>query len=140
MAPRLELYDELSNSCLEDALHEGRQYVSVDTVRRFITKDSIRTELKRNSGSFSILGGRLAEQVIKRDARRMFAILVYIDKPWDIKKLLTDGFTDEDLPLAKHGLKLRSTYNISKTFRPPKDWVAQTVDHFLLKQWIMLAP
>jgi hypothetical protein len=138
--PKSELYRKLSSSCGEDWLHERRQYIPVDAMNNLITKDSIKAELGRKSGNWINLSGCLADKVVKKNAKRVFAILVYLKEPCDVKKLLNDGFTDEDLPLSRDGDGLRSVKDPKKIFIPPDEWEDQTVDDFLIKQWMVLAP
>jgi hypothetical protein len=140
MASKLELYEQLHDSRDEDWLNGRRKYIPASAIDDFITKDSIKAELVRKSGNPINLSGCLAEKVMNRKAKRMFAILLYLKEPRDIKRLLNDGFTDEDLPLVKHTEGLRSSLDPKKIFHLPKNWDRQTVDEFLEKQWMLLAP
>jgi hypothetical protein len=138
--PKSELYSKLSSSCSEDGLHEGSEYIPADAVKNIITRDSIKAELARSSGNGISLSGCLADKVVKKNAKKIFAILVYLKEPWDIKKMLNDGFGDDDLPLSKdEHYGLHSARDPKKIF-VSEDWETQTVDDFLLKQWMVLAP
>ncbi|KAK1712890.1 kinase-like domain-containing protein [Colletotrichum acutatum] len=81
---------------------------------------------------------------ISMTARRIFAILVMIGEPQAIRKLVDDGLTDDDLPLArpahdKHSGTLESKGRLE--VRAFKDWKNEAkVDMFLEKQWLFLAP
>lgn len=137
--PKSELYSKLSSSCSEDGLHEGSVYIPVGAVKNIITRDSIKAELARSSGNVISFSSCLADKVVKKNAKKIFAILVYLKEPWDIKKMLNDGFADDDLPLSKdEHYGLCSACDPKKIFVP--DWETQTVDDFLLKQWMVLAP
>jgi len=135
-----ELYKKLSNSCGEDGFQGGPIFIPVDVMNNFITKDSIKAELGRTSGFWLNWSSYLADKVVKNNAKRIFAILLYIKEPWSIKKLLNDGFTDRDLPFVKNRNGLCFAHDTKKIFIPPEDWEDQTLDDFLIKQWIVLAP
>lgn len=138
--PKSQLYTQLSTSTGKDELHAGRKYIPVDVVIKIITKDNIKAELGRKPGNRITLWGCLADKVVKKNAKRLFAILVYINQAWDVKELLNRGFTDEDLPLAQHEEELRSTHDSTKIFNTAAFWEDRTVDDFLAKQWMVLAP
>jgi hypothetical protein len=142
MAPptKPQLYTQLSNSTWKDELHAGRKYIPVDVVNKAITKDSIKAELRRKLGNRIALWGCLADKVVKKNAKRLFAILVYIDQAWGVKELLNRGFTDEDLPLEQHEKELRSAHDTTKALNTNGFWEERIVDDFLVKQWMVLAP
>lgn len=147
MALKPRLYTQLSGLYGRDGLHEGRKYIPRDVINDIVTKESIKTELGRTlknqilrASLFSRLEKGLANQVKKRNARRLFVILVCLKEPWDIKKLLLAGFTDEDLPLAKDGEQLHSAVDPTKRLNLPHGWEEQTMDGFIEKQWLVLAP
>lgn len=149
MAPKSELYRQLSNSRKEDSLHVQRKYVPMDVLYNIITKESIKAELKRTSNSriqWDFRGDRinnLADRVVSRNATKLFVILIYLNVPWDVKRFLDAGFTDKDLPLAKKEddeERLQSALCAEKMFNPPNEWADQLVDNFTEKQWIVLAP
>jgi hypothetical protein len=137
-----ELYTQLSpksGSIQTDALNKFRHYVPITRFNTIITKDSIKGELARKNKLFT---GCLADRVVKKNARKLFAILVYISKPGTIKALLDAGFTDDDLPCQdqENEYLLRSSREPSKEFDPPEDWEPSTIDSFLERQWQLLAP
>jgi serine/threonine protein kinase len=105
-----------------------------------ITKESIQAELERKDRSCMSLSGCLADKVVKKNAKKLFAILVCLSKASDIKELLKDGFTDEDLPIIEDKDGFRSAIDTKKIFLIPEDWEDQTIDLLLVKQWMVLAP
>jgi hypothetical protein len=142
MAANANLYKQLKDSYGEDGFHEGRKYIPKGAVNEIITRDSVKAELIRKSRSRINLSGCLANKVVKKEAKRGFAILVYLDQPWHIKRLLDDGFTDKYLPLlVKPGLEgMRSSLDPTKIFYLSDDGDDRIVDEFLMKQWMLLAP
>lgn len=138
-----ELRARLRDSSCRDGLND-REYVPVDAIDKIVTKESIKTELGRKSTSKSplTLQGCLADRVERKNAKRLFVILVHLSgaSSWDIKELLDAGFTDKDLPLTEDEDELRSSRDLKKKFSPPEDWEDTTVHDFILKQWMVLAP
>lgn len=138
MAPISDLYTTLSGEEKDDKLNSNRQYIPESAITRYVTKESIKAELKR-SGDWVTSRNCLAEKVVEGKAQRIFIILVYIREPRAIKALLHGGFTDGDLPVVRQNQQLHSTRN-AKVFTPPKHWQPQTVNDFIKKQWLVLAP
>ncbi|KAG9237326.1 kinase domain-containing protein [Amylocarpus encephaloides] len=134
------LYGKLRVACRNDKLNSDRQYIPVDVVDEKITKDSIKAELGRKSKIPNWWWSCLAARVEKNNVKRVFSVLVYVQKPSFVEKLLESGFTDEDLPLVKHREEMRSVHDPTRTFSIPKEWEDQTVDDFIKKQWMVLAP
>ncbi|KAF5511305.1 Calcium/calmodulin-dependent protein kinase [Colletotrichum siamense] len=85
----------------------------------------------------------LPSEVVE-NAKRLFAILVMIGEPQAIRKLVSDGLTDDDLPFARpeqvdSGSILESKRR--KKVKSFQDWRNDAkVDIFLDKQWLFLAP
>ncbi|KAH8667345.1 kinase domain-containing protein [Tricladium varicosporioides] len=136
----LHLYGQLSKSWVSDELHGNRQYIPLDVMNKIITKKSIQAELERKGRNCMSLSGCLADKVVKKNAKKLFAILVCLSKACDIKEFLNDGFTDEDLPIIEDEDEFRSAIDTKKKFLIPEDWEDQTIDLFLVKQWMVLAP
>jgi hypothetical protein len=141
MASQPGLYKKLHDSSRKD--HEGRTYIPMDALKDNVNFKSIKASLDKKSKLPGWLGstGYLADKVEKNNARRLFVILLFVMEPRDIEKLLDAGFTDLDLPLTKQGEQLlQSVHHPTKRFEIPKRWEPQTVDDFIDKQWMFLAP
>lgn len=134
----MELYKTLSSSICESGLN-GHKFIPNHILNEKVTNEAIKKELKRALPGV-ISKGYLADRVVKREAKKLFVVLVCLSKPWDIKKLLDNGFVDKDLPLILSDKKLLSTQDSRKIFSPPNSWDYATVDLFIEKQWIVLAP
>jgi hypothetical protein len=139
MAPKTGLYKKLASSYGVDELNGQRRFIPADVIENVITRESIKAELGRNSGRINT-SSCLANKIVKRNARRLFVILVFINESWTIRKFLKDGLTDDDLPFESHDESTRSVHNHTKMFHPPEDWAYATVDEFLTRQWMVLAP
>src|SRR5579871_1945884 len=81
----------------------------------------------------------LSEKI--QGARKIIAILVWIDQPKALKSLVLGGLVDGDLPLSQNGVELESQHGkqVSKLF-PKKEWTPTQVEMFLNKQWKFLVP
>lgn len=133
-------------SSLKDSLQYSsivsQEFLPVSNLNDLITKEKVQNELPT-----TLMGRLFSDSLpskISINARRIFAVLVIIGEPQAIRKLVDDGLTDEDLPLArpthdKHSGTLESKGRQEvKSF---KDWKNEAkVDMFLEKQWLFLAP
>ncbi|KAK2054557.1 kinase domain-containing protein [Colletotrichum caudatum] len=139
----LNLYKAISSNYGVDSLQGDRKYVPIDVLKKLVTKDSVYGELCRNARRQVWGKGsrrRLAERVIKSNARGLFVLLVLLDRSLDMEKLLSSGLTDGHLPLVKTEAGFRSESDSGKRFSLPPKWSIQTVDQFLDYQWRILAP
>ncbi|KAK1532821.1 serine/threonine protein kinase [Colletotrichum costaricense] len=140
----------MNSQALLSSLKESLQYSSivsqeflpVSSLNDVITKEKVQNELPTNL--MNRLFSDSLPSKISMNARRIFAILVMIGEPQAIRKLVDDGLTDEDLPLArpthdKYSGTLESKGRLEvKSF---KHWKNEAkVDMFLEKQWLFLAP
>jgi hypothetical protein len=86
-------------------------------------------------------------------ARKLFAILLGIDKGESILDILSDGITDEDLPLVKHPKRsanasyttpyftLRAKRRIDRPIQTIDNWNWRTsIRQFYCEQWWLKAP
>lgn len=108
-------------------------------MRKLAKKGSISSELK---GKKKIPWGvsKCAAQ-IEEQSSKLFLTLASYDKALLIRGLLKAGFTDNDLPLIKlNDTTLQSSSETKKKFKTPKDWTEQTIDTFIERQWMMMAP
>ncbi|KAF4778688.1 serine/threonine protein kinase [Colletotrichum scovillei] len=120
----------------------SQEFLPVSKLNDLVTKEAVQNELPR--GLISRLFSDSLPSKISMTARRIFAILVMIGEPHAIRKLVDDGLTDDDLPLARpahdrHSGTLESKRKLE--VRALKDWKNEAkVDMFLEKQWLFLAP
>ncbi|KAK1843874.1 serine/threonine protein kinase [Colletotrichum chrysophilum] len=120
----------------------SQDFLPLSSLNDLITKETVKNELPRGLRN-RIFSDGLPGQISK-NARRLFAILVMIGEPQAIRKLVSDGVTDDDLPFARpnhayHGSILESKGK--KKVKSFQDWKNDAkVDMFLEKQWLFLAP
>ncbi|KAK2025438.1 kinase domain-containing protein [Colletotrichum zoysiae] len=137
------LYKAISSKYDVDKLRGKLKYVPNHVLDDLVTTESIYKELCRNQKrQVWVKSSRrhLAERVIKSNARRLFVLLVLLDRSLDTDKLLSSGLTDSHLPLVKDGDGVKSEPDSGKSFSLPPKWSSQTVDQFLDNQWRVLAP
>ncbi|KAF4857505.1 Serine/threonine-protein kinase RAD53 [Colletotrichum siamense] len=121
---------------------DGQEFLPLSSLNDLITKETVKNELPRGLRN-RIFSDGLPGQISK-NARRLFAILVMIGEPQAIRKLVSDGVTDDDLPFARpnhahHGSLLESKGR--RKVKSFQDWKNDAkVDMFLDKQWVFLAP
>jgi ankyrin repeat protein len=136
---RKSLYSQLDASLLDCALSR-QKFLPLDILRMIITKEKVEAELPLTIRLFQpSLPAKVAQQ-----AKKVFAILVLIGEPLAIKELLSEGITDEHLPLYRETEAASTdvlTSQDGKSFRSFDAWkMAVKVDEFLTKQWLVLAP
>lgn len=109
-----------------------------------ITLENIQAELPWTTRIFSPY---LAHKVAS-EAKRVFCILVLLDKPVAVERLINEGITDDDLPLCRNSEDAsESEYNVlasvggNKRFPSSASWgKGMQVEHFLEKQWVVQSP
>jgi hypothetical protein len=123
---------------------DGKRFLPLDALEQLITKKNVEAELGVTNGAWSKLtrspkSSDLFDMVAKQ-AKKVFATLVIMDKTPAIYGLLEEGLTDEHLPLVRdtdYGhLKSRD----QEAQFPFKGWRHASLTDFLKKQWHFLAP
>jgi hypothetical protein len=133
------LYSQLHSSLLDSAL-SLQKFLPLDVLDATITEESVRIYLPWNIRLFQ------PDLLVKvtQDAKRVFAILVLLGETLAIKELLSEGITDDHLPLSRSVEATNSNILMSedgKCFRSFAAWENDTkVEDFLIKQWLVLAP
>ncbi|KAK1991583.1 kinase domain-containing protein [Colletotrichum falcatum] len=139
----LSLYEAIKRKYGVDNLQGERKYVPIDVLDELVTMEGIYKELCRSPKHQVLMRGsrrHLAERVVNSNARKLFLVLVLLDRCSDMDKLLKSGLTDNDLPLVKQGHSFRSDTDRGKSFSLPPKWSGPTADQFLEKQYRVLAP
>jgi hypothetical protein len=122
-------------------------FLPVDVQDRLLAASYVATEFDRLFPGLS-LSERLS--YITRTcscARKLFAILLGIDKGESIIDFLKDGITDKDLPLVKYPMRsanscytLRTKQRIDIPIPATENWAWRSVRHFYCEQWWLNAP
>ncbi|KAH6981724.1 kinase-like domain-containing protein [Ilyonectria sp. MPI-CAGE-AT-0026] len=130
--------DELSDSEVKGPLQQP-SFLPLDSFKDKISKRNVCSQLSLYT---RLLHPRLADRIV-RDAIKIFAILVLIEKPHAIHSMIQDGLTDEHLPLSLEEGKPNGVL-VSKKDGYPKEFkcFASKVgaNDFLRKQWMVQAP
>src|SRR6266566_384418 len=140
MSSESELYEKLESSYMDDALGNKR-YIPWDVIDKAINKETVEVELRRARRHRVIPGWAYPRRKIERidGAKRVFAILVQIEEAHTFARLLSEGLTDRDLPLARQedGKGLYSLHHSERIFY---SFSARGSREFVKNQWFMLAP
>ncbi|KAG9235386.1 kinase-like domain-containing protein [Amylocarpus encephaloides] len=139
----MSLYDQLDDSLAECPISRNK-FLPLNILQNLITEDNVRANIGSDvEGQTSSDNDGLAKDVV-RLAKKVFACLIFVGCQNAIGDLLSEGLTDEKLPLFRSGsgsdrnvLSARIDGTTFKTFR---DWKRPDVDHFLEKQWRVQAP
>lgn len=120
----------------------GEEFLPLDVLNAAITKDIIRAALPQDIGS--IFRPHLASD-IERDAKKVFAILVWIGEQNSISELFSDGLRDRHLPLQRDPAKIDDNILLSadgqRKFRAFEMWDNDAkIDMFFEQQWLVQAP
>ncbi|EFX01653.1 protein kinase domain containing protein [Grosmannia clavigera kw1407] len=118
---------------MEDSLYKGlvdfdckltkNKYITRDCINKTVTAERIKAELP------DIWDDSLVTKIER--SKKLISILVKIDKIREIKTLLGNGLTDDDLPLDHRHPKMSSCF---------KGWTPVGYNLFLEMQWRVLAP
>jgi hypothetical protein len=140
-----ELQAELFGARIEWPEGGYRHFIPISVLEQSITFESVGIELRR-------CRGRFLDQVVHREtaleimsnARKLFAILVYLGQSQYIWELLNEKLDDKDLPLVRSdkttNFKLCSKLHPRKPIRCLADWERSNIDEFARDQWSMMAP
>jgi hypothetical protein len=124
----------------------GNQYfIPADDLRRLVTVDSIRNQLKYSKPD--LLEDRLLEMAESacKSAFKLYAILVCANRVSHFYNFLQEGLSDDDLPFirlsgSKKSFELHSSRRPNKPIMSLRSWPLFQVKHFSRDQYQMLAP
>jgi serine/threonine protein kinase len=120
------------------SLSNRKYFWPISALDALVTEEAIERELRGRIPALGLERSHLPSQ-IARTSRKLFAILVYLEKGSLITAFLDENITDSDLPLeaplARVGQENRG--RLSKVFanRPSRD-----INDFCRVQWYLLAP
>ena len=147
------LYAQLKRCVVECRIGEySFEFLPADDIKAKITPANIKAELLAREEippkTFRLfkrkpkIDSEIVDQIVQQ-APKTFAILALIDKSLEIKALISEGFTDEDLPLTFYeerdaGVVVKSSSGwIFESFW---SWDLRAKDGFRDKQWLVYAP
>lgn len=113
-----------------------------DVLAKEVNSDSIAASLSWSDWFLSRWSNHLPIHASSR-CPRVFAVLVLIGQERAIKNLISqDDITDDDLPLSCDHPGRASVVSLKtgKSFSSLKSWPPSSLDAFLEKQWVVLAP
>ncbi|TDZ17561.1 Serine/threonine-protein kinase Sgk1 [Colletotrichum orbiculare MAFF 240422] len=130
------------NKSLESNIVTGKCFLPNDAIRSIVTGETIRDELPRSW--LDLFFADNLPNLVAREAPKLFAILALIGETSTIRRLISDGLTDLDLPFtlvesASNGSVIISARN--KEVLSLTEWRNDAkVGAFIEKQWLVLAP
>ncbi|KAF6801018.1 protein kinase [Colletotrichum sojae] len=163
----LELAEELRQERVDHPHEERGYFIPIDSLKKVITHDSVIDELQRpresgNQAMEDSLCKDIAEFVCDKheiqpkpgektkgekkytSGRKLFAILVLIDKSRMIQRFIAEKLTDKDLPF-----KIVTTRGVSRLFRKDSPdshiksfdgWKTFEIESFETYQYYLLSP
>ena len=143
----INLFDELDRNLLRCPISD-RQFLPLNVLDELITADNVLASVnaaarrKSNASQFSC-NLKFAAGVVEK-AKKLFAVLAFIGHEHAISDLLSEGLTDEDLPILRQPtmtrLSVESRDSGSTTHKAFQSWKPQDFRHFENDQWLFLAP
>jgi hypothetical protein len=124
---------------------DEKEFVPLDILESVISKENVKNELGITDNHWkNLLGLRkpsdLPDRVTKQ-AKRIFAALVNMNRATAIEGLLDEGLGDKHLPLSSHPEHEGQLSCDGVTIFPFGNWPRALVKDFLRhKQWFFLAP
>ena len=135
-ANKISLFRRLRNAQIES--NDNQKFLPLDVMNEVITEDIVKNAISGKLGR--IFDRKLPSKIVK-DAKKTFAILVEIGEPGKMKELLSEGLTDDQLPLSTVDNSAELKSHTGKRFPSFARWeTEQRVTDFIDKQWIFLAP
>ncbi|TDZ31934.1 Serine/threonine-protein kinase Sgk1 [Colletotrichum spinosum] len=130
------------NKSLESNIVTGKCFLPNDAIRSIVTGETIRDELPRSW--LDLFFADNLPNLVAREAPKLFAILALIGETSTIRRLMSDGLTDLDLPFTLVESASNSSVIISARNMEVlslKEWRNDAkVGAFIEKQWLVLAP
>lgn len=134
------LFKPLRGGTVTSAL-EDSAFIPYDVLDAIITILSITASLGLQNRLVAQYWSDQLPRRIHQEAKRLFTILVLIEKDAAIQELFSNGLTDKDLPLARKGnTDVLVSVVTQKEFACFESWSPARVDAFLEKQWHVQAP
>jgi hypothetical protein len=136
------LCDQLEDDGLRPSGIDGKAFVPFDFLEEAINNKSVKDTLGMTGGT--CIKARKPSDLpdrITKDAKRIFAALVLMDKVDAIESLLGEGLTDEHLPLSRDPKYDAVLSRDGETTFQFEGLGRQTITEFIKrKQWLFLAP
>ena len=143
----LTLQAQLENALVAWPRGNEQFFIPVDVQDRLLTVPCVAKEFER---LFPNLAPTERLSYVSRtcsSARKLFAILLGIEKGSSILDFLADGITDSDLPLlnypkrtANASYTLRAKRQIDSPIPAIENWAWRDIRHFYREQWWLKAP
>jgi hypothetical protein len=150
-SPISTLAEALRNARMESPAEQGLFWIPNNELERMITLEATKAELQRTLVYENPRDCENMASSIVYQEKKLFAILVWLDRLACIQTLLDEGLTDEDLPLSRidttdnvHG-SLSFNYSQVRTcsglpVKALRFWESHAIEEFLRIQWMFLAP
>ncbi|WQF88429.1 Putative protein kinase [Colletotrichum destructivum] len=132
--------------------YEGQNFIPTPTVERLLTAESVRWELGRSlpDNTSQELDG-ISRKICLRSGTdgeshqpgflRVFATLILMNRPADIRRFMQSGISDDDLPLSESQLRQAlDGENSSDKVPAVVDWSSKLIEEFQSLQWELCAP
>ncbi|EPE29866.1 Protein kinase-like (PK-like) [Glarea lozoyensis ATCC 20868] len=138
------LADKLFDCRVQTGIESNQHFIPVSSLDHCLSVKNIRQELGELESSMSAEAFSLLVHQIHTSTRRIFAILVIIERPKEIPHFITHGISDKCLPYIKplqnnsssrDGVSARSKLNILL-----QSWHPRDAEVFNQVQWTVLAP
>jgi serine/threonine protein kinase len=95
------LQDRLYSSRIEWPLGQNKYFIPVDDLDSLITYENVKNELRRLGQSKREQDLSSYANIICSNAKKIFAVLLYVDRIEPIFRLIDDGICDEELPFTR---------------------------------------
>ncbi|KAI8711168.1 Protein kinase domain-containing protein [Fusarium sp. LHS14.1] len=122
---------------------DAKEFVTLDVLEKVITKPNVASELGRTNSLLARTLSNIARSDVSSritaQARKIFAILVLLDRTAAIQGLLDEGLTDEHLPLSRSP-DHEALVSWDGVEFPFTGWKPASVNLFVKQQWPFLAP
>jgi len=100
-SPISTLAEALRHARVESPAEQGSFWIPNNELERMMTGEAIKAELQRRPVYENPRDCEKTASSIVHQAKKLFAILVLLDRPAFIQTFLDEGITDEDLPLSR---------------------------------------
>lgn len=134
------LKEKLHQVLRECPRHEYTYLAPIDAQEKLITIESVTKDMRARNPAIKESDAKAIATKACKCGKQLYAILAYIKKGPDIRSLLEEGLTDNDLPFARLSKPTRLTRSSGDPITTFRDWEEKKLLKFHRIQWWMTAP
>ncbi|KAK5661413.1 hypothetical protein OQA88_11313 [Cercophora sp. LCS_1] len=127
---------QLRRSMVDFPGKEGRKFLPIKKLEEIVTRETTKRELQSTGVPNGRINAILDDIFAPPTRRKIFAIIVLIERASDIQEFIRSGLDDSNLPFSKTSFDSQHASQL-QFFRA---WKYVETEFFYEHQWVLLAP